>query len=66
MHGLVADYLEPGAPDATAWPIFRSRTGARDCGWDTASGRRETGEEEGSSGQSTALTRRGLTVVLLS
>ena len=41
-------------------------TGARGCGWDTVSGRIETGEGEGPSGQSTALTRRGLMAVLLS
>jgi hypothetical protein len=40
--------------------------GARGRGWGTASGGGETVEGEESSGQSTALTRRGLIVVLLS
>jgi hypothetical protein len=41
-------------------------TGARGRGWSTASGGEETGEGEEASGQSTTLTRRGLSVVLLS
>jgi hypothetical protein len=65
-HGLAADYLELGTPHATAWPIFRSCTGARGCGWDQFQVGLRTGEGEGSSGQSTALTRRSLMAVLLS
>lgn len=42
------------------------RTGARGGGWDTASGGGETEREEGSSGQSTALTRLGLRLSALS
>lgn len=63
-HHFATDDLEPGAPDATAWPVAPEHW-PRCGGWSTASGGGETEEEERSIGHNTALTR-GLSVVLLS
>jgi hypothetical protein len=63
-EGLATDHFEPGPPDATAWPVApeHRRVGS---GALTVSGGGEAPESEEESGHSTALTRRGFRVVLL-
>ena len=60
-HGFAPDHFEPFSPDATAWPVLPLHGGKRRI---YGRGREVEGEEE--SGHSTALTRRGLIVALLS
>ena len=64
--GLVADHFQPGSPDATTWPVAPEHwSGSRRCAGCLRGGVEES-ERVASSGQSTALTRRGFSVVLLS
>ena len=66
VEGLAADHGCRQVRRTRQRGQSRQSTGARGCGWGTASGRTETGEGGESSCHNTALTRRGLTVVLLS
>jgi len=65
-EGLAADHFQPSSPDGTAWPVARSRTGAEAHRTLAVSEGGEESERAASSGHTTALTRRGFRVVLLS